>query len=155
MAYCVRKDVERCFGRRNVKAWADIDNEGVAPDDPERAEIEADIEDRINYFIDIGCELINTRLTTRSYHNFLREYTENPTIGIPKIITYLNALLAGTELFDARAVNYSAEAERYELRVNRQRAESIIENLNNGSMKLEHSGWSSKHTTAPEVVPRT
>jgi hypothetical protein len=144
--YCSVQEVYLVFGKRNVLSWADIDNQG-----PNSVEIN----ERVEYFISVAADQINARLRNRAYADKLQEYVAAGNPGTPPnfpfIIKHLNAVIAGLLMFDARVTNYSAEEPQQSLRTYRQWSESVIENLNSGSMKLGGE-WESVHRTAPEVV---
>lgn len=89
--YCTRQDVERRWGIKNVKIWADIDSD----------EDNAKIQTQISWAIQTASDRIDADMATLDY--------TVPFSPIPAIVRQQTAALAGAILFNTRAVNISAE----------------------------------------------
>lgn len=87
MAEATRKDIEQIFGRENVSRWADLDN------DKDQDMINERIEDHLSNALDY----IYGRIKGR-YGDAI------PFTNTPRIIKYMNALYAGTMLYDGRLI---------------------------------------------------
>ena len=115
MAYCEDTDLFQAFGQKNIERWADLDNEGD----------QDDIDDRIQWAIDLGYDYINSKL--------IRGHYEIPFEDPPKTIIHLNALQAGIILYDSRLV---VDSDKDQVSRQRKTANNWIRQILRGQLKL-------------------
>lgn len=130
--YSTRREVEKIYGRSNVKQWADLENDGDS-------EV---IQERIDYFGEIAEEELNGDLGQCPYSvPFVEPY--------PKIIIHLCALKQGILLYDGRRV-VNDETEN-QVSAQEKRYRDLVNKINADTFKIKELERLS--TKPPKVVP--
>lgn len=116
--YCVNADLDYVYGPKNIKRWADLDNDGNI----------TTITDRKTWAIGVATEYINSRLLRGPY---TIPFNDPP----PVLIANLTAMYAGILLYDGRQVVSSEEPHD---QVSRQRKdfERYLRQILKGQLKL-------------------
>ena len=115
--YCTATDMELIYGPKNIKRWADLDNDEVA----------ATIAARKAWACELATEFVNSRLLNGPY--------EIPFTSVPTMIVNLTAMYAGILLYDGRQVVSSEEPHD---QVSRQRKDfdRYLRQIFKGQLKL-------------------
>lgn len=138
MAYPTRDTIELVHGSKNIRIWADLDNEKNSQT----------IQSRIDWSADLSTEYVNGRL-------ILGKYTI-PFAAVPKMVIHLSSLLAGVLLHDGRPTN---EASRDQVYPKRKDFRRLLREVISGQLRLVHptSGAIIESTcySAPFVIGST
>lgn len=135
MSYINRADIEALFGIRNVRVWADLDNDGV----------EATITLRVNAAINYAQAYVDDNLRGGQH---VIPFTEPP----PTMIVDTAAKLAGVWLYGSRrSVDVSDDSGRplNEYAGHRKEADTVLRRLRAGTLRLSVMAYQ----TAPEIQP--
>lgn len=115
--YCSSNQVLLVHGSRNVEVWADLDN----------SRNKADIDERVDWAIELATEYMNGRLVFGRYEVPFEED------HVPKMIQHMTALLTGVLLHDGKKL--LAES-RDQVSTKRKEFNRLLKQLLTGQLKL-------------------
>ena len=132
--YARRSDIEKIFGKANVRAWADLDNAGD----------EDDITDRIDWALDLAKERFDNRLRNGPYEipftstNSSSSSSVSSTDGgsIPLEVVDANARYAGVLLYDGRRL-VDQEDNQYEMGPHEKKVNQFIRSVLAGQVHFD------------------
>lgn len=126
-AYATRHDIELIFGRVNVAAWADVDNDGNA----------TFITARINWALSESYYYINNKLLGSSY--VIPFETTYPVQVVSQSARY-----AGIILYEARGIVDKGEKPNHQLTAHRKMVDEFLHDVQRGKIRLgleEHASY--------------
>jgi phage gp36-like protein len=121
MAYATTAQLYTAFGQKNVRAWADLDNE----------EVDADIDARIAAALADAETTVDDRLRGGPY--------EVPFTTVPTQVRRATVLLAGVLLYESRGVkdfNEETGQQQHQLSFQKKEAEGLLEDIRRGRLRL-------------------
>lgn len=144
--YSVANDLYQRFGTKNVRLWADLDNDQVT----------ADIDERIEWAIGQADAQINSILGEKG--RYMVPIVLLDSTDTPNILTEISAALAGVRLYEARGIadfDPNTGQPIHRLIWHKRFAEDSLKKIIKGDLVLGAVLRTNVATLAPEVVSDT